>query len=203
MKKIFKGCLIIVLIFVGVVIMTGIGLYLYSRIPNDVVVLQKPLHMNELKDDIFFPEDNIPRFIIDANEDNIVYQATFNSNDWSRECSYVLLIRPTEGTLRLKNKLPIPSNSLEEIDKLLRFNKLKNPFSAYIELPKEMETRPGIRMKVYNPNSREILNLHSGFYQYYKSEFIEDGYYTEVMLYDKTSNLLYYERMRYHKGLSN
>jgi hypothetical protein len=202
MKKIFRGCIITFLILVGVVIMTGIGIYIYSRTPNDVVVLQKPLKIDELKDDIFFPEGNIPRFITDANVDNIVYQATFNSNDWSRACSYVLLIRPKEGTIRLENKLPIRKNSQREIDKLLRFNNLKNPFNPYIELPKEMETRPGITMKVYNPNSKEILNLLSGFYQYYKSKSIENGYYTEVILYDKSSNLLYYERMRY-QGLSN
>jgi hypothetical protein len=202
MKKLFKGCIITFVILVGVVIITGIGLYLYSRIPNDVVVLQKPLHMNDLKDDIFFPEDNTPRFIIDANEDNIVYQAAFIDNDFSHDAYYILLIRPTDGTIRLKNKLPIRNNSLEEIDQLLHFNKLKNPFRAYIELPKTMETEPGIRMKVYNPNSKEILNLQSGFYQYFKSNTIDNQYYTEVILYDKTSNLLYYERMR-HQGLSN
>jgi hypothetical protein len=202
MKKLFKGCIIIFLILVGVVIVAGIGLYLYSRIPNDVVVLQKPLHINDFKDDIFFPEDNIPRFIIDANEDNIVYQATFIANDFSHDYSYILLIRPTDGTIRLRNKLPIRNNSLEEIDQLLHFNNLKNPFKTYIELPKKMETEPGIRMKVYNPNSKEILNLQSGFYQYSKSSTFENQYYTEVILYDKTSNLLYYERMR-HQGLSN
>ena len=108
-------------------------------------------------------------------------------------------MRPKKGSINLKNKLPMINNDLEKINKLLRFHKLQNPFLPYIELPEKMETEPGIRIQVYNPNMKEILNLHTGSYQFHESRSIDkDGYYTEVILFDEKSNLLYYERMRLH-----
>ena len=199
MKKIFKGCLIARLVLIGIVVVIGAGIYFYSKTPNNIVVLSKPLKISDLKDDLYFPEGNIPNFIQQANEDDIVYQATVNYNDWARECRYVLLMRPKKGSINLKNKLPIKNNDLEKINKLLRFHKLQNPFLPYIELPEKMETDPGIKMQVYNLNMKEILNLHTGSYQFHESRSIDkDGYYTEVILFDEKSNLLYYERMRFH-----
>jgi hypothetical protein len=199
MKKILKGCLIASLVLIGIVVVIGAGIYFYSKTPNNIVVLSKPLNISDLKDDLYFPEGNIPNFIQQANEDDIVYQATVNYNDWARECRYVLLMRPKKGSINLKNKLPMINNDLEKINKLLRFHKLQNPFLPYIELPEKMETEPGIRIQVYNPNMKEILNLHTGSYQFHESRSIDkDGYYTEVILFDEKSNLLYYERMRFH-----
>jgi hypothetical protein len=199
MKKILKGCLIACLVFTGIVVIIGVGIYFYSKTPNNIVVLSKPLKISDLKDDLYFPEGYIPKFIQKANEDDIVYQATVNYNDWVRECRYVLLMRPKKGLLKLKNKLPIINNDLKKINGLLHFHKLQNPFLPYIELPEKMETEPGIRMQVYNPNMKEILNLHTGSYQFHESRSIDkDGYYTEVIIFDEKSNLLYYERMRFH-----
>ena len=199
MKKILKGCLIACLVLIGIVVIIGVGIYFYSNTPNNIVVLSKPLKILDLKDDLYFPEGNIPNFIQQANEDDIVYQATVNYNDWVRESRYVLLMHPKKGLLKLKNKLPIINNDLEKINELLHFHILQNPFIPYIELPEKMETEPGIRMQVYNPNMKEILNLHTGSYQFHESRSIDkDGYYTEVILFDEKSNLLYYERMRFH-----
>jgi hypothetical protein len=199
MKKILKGCLIASLVLIGIVVVIGAGIYFYSKTPNNIVVLSKPLKISDLKDDLYFPEGNIPNFIQQANEDDIVYQATVNYNDWARECRYILLMRPKKGSINLKNKLPIINNDLEKINELLKFHELQNPFLPYIELPEKMETEPGIRIQVYNPNMKEILNLHTGSYQFHESRSIDkDGYYTEVILFDEKSNLLYYERMRFH-----
>ncbi len=199
MKKILKGCLIASLVLIGIVVVIGAGIYFYSKTPNNIVVLSKPLNISDLKDDLYFPEGNIPNFIQQANEDDIVYQATVNYNDWARECRYVLLMRPKKGSINLKNKLPIINNDLEKINELLKFHELQNPFLPYIELPEKMETEPGVRIQVYNPNMKEILNLHTGSYQFHESRSIDkDGYYTEVILFDEKSNLLYYERMRFH-----
>jgi hypothetical protein len=199
MKKILKGCLIASLVLIGIVVVIGAGIYFYSKTPNNIVVLSKPLNISDLKDDLYFPEGNIPNFIQQANEDDIVYQATVNYNDWARECRYILLMRPKKGSINLKNKLPIKNNDLEKINELLKFHELQNPFLPYIELPEKMETEPGIRIQVYNPNMKEILNLHTGSYQFHESRSIDkDGYYTEVILFDEKSNLLYYERMRFH-----
>jgi len=199
MKKIFKGCLIASLVLIGIVVVIGAGIYFYSKTPNNIVVLSKPLKISDLKDDLYFPEGNIPNFIQQANEDDIVYQATVNYTDWARECRYVLLMRPKKGSINLKNKLPIINNDLEKVNELLKFHELQNPFLPYIELPEKMETEPGIRIQVYNPNMKEILNLHTGSYQFHESRSIDkDGYYTEVILFDEKSNLLYYERMRLH-----
>ena len=199
MKKILKGWLIASLVLIGIVVVIGAGIYFYSKTPNNIVVLSKPLNISDLKDDLYFPEGNIPNFIQQANEDDIVYQATVNYNDWARECRYVLLMRPKKGSINLKNKLPIINNDLEKVNELLKFHELQNPFLPYIELPEKMETEPGIRIQVYNPNMKEILNLHTGSYQFHESRSIDkDGYYTEVILFDEKSNLLYYERMRFH-----
>ena len=85
MKKILKGCLIACLVLIGIVVIIGVGIYFYSKTPNNIVVLSKPLKILDLKDDLYFPEGNIPNFIQQANEDDIVYQATVNYNDWVRE----------------------------------------------------------------------------------------------------------------------
>lgn len=199
MKKIFKGCLIASLVLMITVVVIGVVIYFYSKTPNNIVELSKPLKILDLKDDLYFPEGNIPKFIEQANEDDIVYQATLNYNDWVRECRYVLLMRPKKGSIKLKNKLPIIDHDLKKINKLLHFHKLENPFPSYIELPEKMETEPGIRMQIYNPNMKEKLNLDTGSYQFHESRSIDkDGYYTEVILFDEKSNLLYYERMRFH-----
>jgi len=199
MKKIFNGCLVICLILIGIIGITGIGIYFYSKTPNEIVILSKPLKIGDIMDDLNFPKGNIPTFIQQANEKNIVYQASVNYNDWIRECRYVLLMRPDKGFFKLKHMLPIKMIDKEKINELLHFNKLNNPFHPLIELPEKMQTKPGVRIMLYNPNMKEIINLNSGSYQYCKSESIDkDGYYTEVILYDDISNLLYYERMRFH-----
>lgn len=149
--------------------------------------------------DLNFPGGDIPKFIQQTNEDDIIYQATVNYDSWDREFRYVLLMRPKKGSIKLKNKLPIKNNDLKKINEILHFHQLQNPFFPYIELPAEMETEPGIRMQVYNPKMKEKLNLNTGFYQYFISKEIDkDGYYSEAILFDETSNLLYYERMRYY-----
>ena len=63
MKKILKGCLIACLVLIGIVVIIGVGIYLYSKTPNNIVVLSKPLKILDLKDDLYFPEGNIPNFI--------------------------------------------------------------------------------------------------------------------------------------------
>jgi hypothetical protein len=95
--------------------------------------------------------------------------------------------------------LPVKGKDLDEINKTLLFHKLTNPFSPTLDLPDNMETDPGIRLKVFNPKNQEKLNLNSGSYEFITSESIDkEGYYTEVIIYDQKSNLLYYERMRFH-----
>jgi hypothetical protein len=76
---------------------------------------------------------------------------------------------------------------------------LQNPFIPSIVLPDNMKSESGIRIKIYNPKVKEVLNLNSGSYQYFISESIDkEGYYTEVIFFDEVSNFLYYERMRFH-----
>ena len=53
MKKIFKGCLIASLVLIGIVVVIGAGIYFYSKTPNNIVVLSKPLKISDLKDDNF------------------------------------------------------------------------------------------------------------------------------------------------------
>jgi hypothetical protein len=179
--------------------LSGIVLYFYSNSPNNVVVLSKPVNINDLSDDLNFPLGEIPNFIKQVNENNIIYQATVNYNDFVRECRYVLLIRPDKGSVNLKNKLPVVSKDYEQINKLLHFNELQNPFIPSIVLPDNMKSESGIRIKIYNPKVKEVLNLNSGSYQYFISESIDkEGYYTEVIFFDEVSNFLYYERMRFH-----
>jgi hypothetical protein len=150
-------------------------------------------------EDLNFPKGGIPIFIYEANEKNIVYQASVNYNDWTKESRYVLLMRPEKGSFKLKHKLPIKKKDKEQINKILHFHKLHNQFLAFIEMPEKMKTESGVRVMVYNPNIKKTLNLNSGAYQYHESASIDkDGYYTEVILFDEKSNLLYYERMRFH-----
>jgi hypothetical protein len=199
MKKIFKGCLIAILSLFGLVLLIGLGIYIYSKTPNDIDVCENPIHYRDIKEDLDFPGGEIPPFIREADSHNIVYQTTINNYDWVNHSVYICVIKPNAPILPLEHKLPVKDNDLEEINLLLISGNLTNPFTPAIALPDNMETRPGYQVKVFNPHFQEKLNLNSGSYQFLKSaEIDKEGYYTEVIVYDEISNLLYYERMRFH-----
>ena len=138
MKNMFKGCLNIALIFISIFTVFGIAFYFYSSSPNNIVVLSRPLKIIDLEEDLNFPKGEIPNFIQEANERNIIYQATVNYNDFGRECRYVLLMRPDKGSVNLKNKLPVVNKDYEQINTLLHFNELQNPFLPCIVLTENM-----------------------------------------------------------------
>ena len=199
MKKVFKGFLIAILIFIGLIILVSVGIYFYSKTPNDIVVSSSPILFKDIKDDIAFPIGEIPSYIRNADSKNIIYQASYIKDDWVRNCVYICVLRPNLKSFKLKRMLPVKGKDLDEINKTLLFHKLTNPFSPTLDLPDNMETDPGIRLKVFNPKNQEKLNLNSGSYEFITSESIDkEGYYTEVIIYDQKSNLLYYERMRFH-----
>ncbi len=69
-KKIFKGCLISILVFI--LILTGI--YFYSTSPNDIKIEVKSFSVKEYKSELVFPKGNLPSFILEANNEDILYQ---------------------------------------------------------------------------------------------------------------------------------
>lgn len=199
MKKIFKGCLVTVLASFVLLIVVILSVYIYSKIPNDVIISSTPITYNEIKEDIDFPQGEIPDYIRNSRPENILYQASVNYNDWVRNCTYICVIRPKNKSIKLKYKLPIRAKDYESVNQMIKFNKLNSSFNPTLSLPKENKTEPGTRINIFNPNSNVKLNLNSGSYQFQTSKSIDkEGYYTEVIIYDKISNLLYYERMRFH-----
>jgi hypothetical protein len=193
-KKIFKGCLISILVFILIVT----GIYFYSTSPNDIKIEDKSFSVKEYNSELDFPKGNLPSFILEANNEDILYQAYVMKN-FGAECTYVCVIKPAVNSIKLENILPLKTKQLNKLNSLLQFNKIESTFNPVIKLPENMETEPGINVRVFNPNFNEKLNVNSGMYQYEVSKSIDkEGYYNEIIIYDRNSNLLYYERMRFH-----
>jgi hypothetical protein len=168
MKKILKGCFIAIISLIGVIFLFGIGIYFYSKTPNKIVVCKSPILFKDVKEDIDFPIGEIPSYIRNVDSKNIVYQASWNSYDWVNHCVYICVLRPNGKFLSLKNKLPIKNEDLIEINRILLSSKLTNPYTPKIDLPDNMETEPGLRVKVYNPKLQEKLNLKFRFISIYE-----------------------------------
>ena len=192
-KKIFKGCLISILVFILIVT----GVYFYSISPNDIKIVDKSFSIKEYQNELDFPNGNMPSFILNAKNENIVYQAYLLTN-LGAECTYVCVIKPALNSIKLENKLPLNTKQLKEANSLLKFNNIEINFDPVIKLPENMETEAGINITVFNPNFKEKLNVNSGMCQFVTKNLDKEGYYNEIIIYNRNSNLLYYERTRFH-----
>ena len=199
MKKLLNGCLIVFSTFLLLIVLFALGVYIYSKIPNHIVIEPKPISFTKIKDEIEFPIGNIPECIKFANEDKIVYQAFVTKYDWTQESTYICVLRIKDNSIKFRNKLPIKKKQYSALNDMLQFRSITNKYFPTIELPKKMKTQPGTKVRIFNPSFEEKLNFNSGTYQYEKSKDIDKvGNYTEVIIYDQTNNILYYERMRFH-----
>jgi hypothetical protein len=193
MKKYLLSCLISLLVLLSLII----GIYYYSISTNKIEIEEKSFSVRELKSELDFPNANIPSFLLEANNEDILYQAYVMTN-FGAECTYVCIIRTDNISIKLENKLPFNNKYQNKLNSILQFNKIENTFNPVINLPENRETESGIHIKVFNPNFKQKLNLISGSYQYATKNIDKEGYYNEIIIFDKKSNLVYYERNRFH-----
>lgn len=193
MKKYLLSCLISLLVLLSLII----GIYFYSISPNDIEIEEKSFSVKELKSELDFPNGNLPTFILEANNEDILYQAYIMAN-FGAECTYVCVIKPVNNSIELENKLPFKKQHQSKLNSILQFNKIENALNPVINLPENRESDSGINIKVFNPNFNQKLNLISGSYQYVTKNIDKEGYYNEIIIFDQKSNLVYYERNRFH-----
>lgn len=193
MKKIFKGCLFIAVGLVLILAISISGYYVYSKIPNSVIVLEKPSNLQNLLPEEFAIVKNLGH----QKTENIVYQAFIEKNIGGISESVLIILIRTKKDMSLVRNFPIKPNDSYEINKILTWRNLKSDFQTYLKLPSNMLTESNVHISVYNPTSKVKLNLRKGSYQFKKINE-NHGYTSEVAFYDKSSNLFYFEKRKFH-----
>ena len=198
MKKLFKGCLLTFSILFGIILIGSIGLYIYWQSPNKIEFSDSPIKREKYLNSLSFENRNFPDFILKESEKNILYQAYIRDDGLDMTVIYKVVIKLTND-IDLGNSLPLNSSEREEINGKIAFNKIgDNGFNTQIKIPEDKETQSDRHLTIYSPQTKILLTLKNGSYSYSHDEIDKDGYVTDIIIYDKESKLLYFERQRYY-----
>ncbi len=81
------------------------------------------------------------------------------------------------------------------IARKLKFRHALNP---KINLPDDNQIASGKHLTIFSKNKELIVNTKKGSYSNFYDSIDGDGFVSEVILYDKESKRLFYERKRYY-----
>ena len=198
MKKFFKGCLLTFSILFGIILIGSITLYIYWQSPNKIGFSNNPIKKEKYLNSLSFENRKFPDFILNENEKNILYQAFIKDDGLDMTVIYKVVIK-LNNDIDLENSLPLNYSEKEEINSKIAFNKIgKNGFNPQIKIPEDKETQSGRHLTIYSPQTEIFFTLKNGSYSYSHDEIDKDGYVTDIIIYDKESKLLYFERQRYY-----
>jgi hypothetical protein len=197
-KKIFKGCLITSGMLIILLIIGGVAIYFYAKSPNRIINSEKPIGMKDIISNLDFPKSEIPKIILNQPDSSIMYQAYIMENDWASEYTYRVVIKLSSDP-NFRNKLPMSNHDITKLKELFKFQSIEKAFNPKLSLPQDMKTPSGTKIRVFSKDVGINMPLKKGTYQYFVSESIDkDGYFKELIIYDKETKMLYYERMRFH-----
>jgi hypothetical protein len=198
MKRFLKGCLITFAILFGLIVIGSIALYLYWQSPNKIEFSDSPIKKEKYLNSLSFENRKLPDFILKPNEKDILYQAFIKDDGLDMTVTYKVVIKFNKN-IELENSLPLKSSEKEKINNEIAFNKIEdNGFNPQIKIPEDKETQSGRHLTIFSQQSQIFLTLKNGGYSYSHDELDKDGYVTDIMIYDKESKLLYFERQRYY-----
>jgi len=198
MKKIFKGCLWTFAVIVGLLIIGAIAVYFYLQSPNKIQFTDSPIKKEVYLNSLSFPNRQVPDLILKQNDNDILYQAFIKDDGLDMTVIYKVVIKLQQDVL-LGTSLPINPSDLEEINDKIAFNVINdNGFNPQVKIPADKKTQSGRHLTVYTRQKQISMPLKNGSYDYTHNEIDKDGYVTEVIIYDKETKLLYFERQRYY-----
>jgi hypothetical protein len=198
MKRFLKGCLITFAILFGLIVIGSIALYLYWQSPNKIEFSDSPIKKEKYLNSLSFENRKLPDFILKPNEKDILYQAFIKDDGLDMTVTYKVVIKFNKN-IELENSLPLKSSEKEKINNEIAFNKIEdNGFNPQIKIPEDKETQSGRHLTIFSQHSQIFLTLKNGGYSYSHDELDKDGYVTDIIIYDKESKLLYFERQRYY-----
>jgi len=198
MKRFLKGCLITFAILFGLIVIGSIALYLYWQSPNKIEFSDSPIKKEKYLNSLSFENRKLPDFILKPNEKDILYQAFIKDDGLDMTVTYKVVIKFNKN-IELENSLPLKSSEKEKINNEIAFNKIEdNGFNPQIKIPEDKETQSGRHLTIFSQQSQIFLTLKNGGYSYSHDELDKDGYVTDIIIYDKESKLLYFERQRYY-----
>jgi hypothetical protein len=198
MKKFCKGCLLTGAILFGLLIVGSFALYLFWQSPKKIEFSDSPIKNEKYLNLLSFENRQLPNFILEQNERDILYQAFIKEDGLDMTVIYKVVIRLNKG-IELPNSLPFKLTEKEEINNKIAFNKIDdNGFNPQIKIPEDEKTQGGRHLTVFSPQNQIFMPLKNGGYSYSRDEIDKDGYVTDIIIYDKESKLLYFERQRYY-----
>ena len=197
MKKVFKGCLIFLLSIIGLVVIGIIALYFYSLTPNEVVFSDNPLNTEQYLSEISFDQQEIPDFIRNQPEENIIYQMYMKDDGMDKTVIYKVVFK-IDKEITLNNSLPLSQSETENLNKNISFKKIGNSFEPKIVIPKDNKVESGRKLIIYSPIDNISMALKNGSYSSYHKEIDKIGYVSDVIIFDRESKMLYFERERYY-----
>ena len=198
MKRFLKGCLITFAILFGLIVIGSIAVYIYWQSPNKIEFSTSPIKKEKYLNSLSFENRQLPDFILKQNERDILYQAYIKDDGLDMTVIYKVVIKLNRD-IELANSLPFKSSEKEEINDKIAFNKIdNNGFNPQIKIPEDKKSQSGRHMTIFSPQNKIFLTLKNGWYSYSLDEIDKDGYVTDIIIYDKESKLLYFERQRYY-----
>jgi hypothetical protein len=198
MKKIIKGCLLTFGAFSAVLIIGYFAIYFYSQLPNKIEFSATPIKKEKYLNSLSFENRDLPDFVINENESNILYQAYIMDEGLDMTAIYKVVIKLSRD-IELNKSLPLISSDKELLSENISFNTIGDDgFKPQIKIPADKKTDSGRHLTIFSPQSEILMNLQNGSYSYSHNEIDQDGSVTDILIYDKESKLLYFERQRYH-----
>ncbi len=198
MNKILKGCLLTVAVLFGLLIIGSVALYFYWQSPNKIEFTDSPIKKEKYLNSLSFENRQLPDFILKQNEKDILYQAYIKDDGMDMTVIYKVVIKLNKD-IELANSLTFKPKDKEEINDEIAFNKIdNNGFNPQIKIPEDKKTQSGRHLTIFSRQNLILLTLINGGYSYSHNEIDKDGYVTDIIIYDKESKLLYFERQRYY-----
>jgi hypothetical protein len=197
MKKFLKGCLIIFAILFGITATGSIAMYIYWQSPNKIVFSDSPIKKEKYLNSLSFENRQLPDFILKQNESDILYQALIKDDGLDMTVIYKVVVKLNKD-IELANSLPFKPADKKEINAKITFNKIdNNGFNPQITISEDKKTQSGRHMIIFSPQNKILLTLKNGWYSHSHDEVGNEGYVSDIIIYDKDSKLLYFERQRY------
>ena len=198
MKKIFKGCLISFAAILCLLIVGSICYYIYLNTPNKVVFSNKPLNQSTYLDATF----KINNLVAKQSDKNILYQSLLREDSGFDLTSHYIVVYKAIRSIELDKKLPISRADISKLEQGLlyrrfRSNAANNEINLFSQIPADRQTPTGYRLTVYSPVKKLAIQLSQGSYSTLTESIDKDGFFSDLIIYDKKNALLYYDRKRY------
>jgi hypothetical protein len=197
MNKYTKGCLNIFYIIVGIVMIIIVSFIIYWLLPNKITFSDKPIDHAKFLKNLNFDNYSIPNLILNQPTENILYQAFYKESYMDEIAIYKIALKMNED-VQLAESMPLNDSDKEYINKRISYNKIEEGFNPKIKIPKNKKTSSGSYLTIYSQEENIYMNLRVGSYSISYYEIDHDGSASDLMIYDKESKILYYERQRYY-----